>query len=510
MRNASLAEQLAEMGRLRADNRVREKNRSLLSPETTLFGTVAVGRSAAAPMPWKPRPANPINPHPEASPPKVKLQRKTTESKGQKSFAKAQPKELAESASVQGPALAKRKKAKADVKAEAWSWRPSADYVEQANELRQRAAQSETLAATVKTATFERRLGAALLQKSQGKKLDDLIREWDKNGDGDINTIEFRACVRNSLGLKAENKEIDAFFSSVDTDGGGSLDLPEFKPALKALRDAAFDADAEAASLRIEAAALRERAEVTDACAAATAAVEAAEAQQAELLSNPTIERRLGAAVVRRNMKIGDLVNKWDKDGDGSVSKAEFRANVLELVKDAQRVEVDALFDSYDDDGGGDLSLNEMKPTLKKLIDAAQEQDQQVKALEKEAAALRKEAAKQQKALFAAKVKEAAEARAKAAAEEVAARAAEEEAGEKRRHAKEAAAVKVAAKAAEQAAFDAKIQERRLAKEGGQEGVKGTDADGHLDAKKTWKAAAGLASGMNGLLVASDEVRRAP
>lgn len=45
----------------------------------------------------------------------------------------------------------------------------------------------------------------ALIAKTHNKKLEDVVREWDKNGDGEINRIEFRACVRNSLGLKADN-----------------------------------------------------------------------------------------------------------------------------------------------------------------------------------------------------------------------------------------------------------------------------------------------------------------
>lgn len=50
-----------------------------------------------------------------------------------------------------------------------------------------------------------------------------LLAYISQNGDGDINGIEFRACVRNSLAVKADNKEIDAFFGSMDKDGGGSL-----------------------------------------------------------------------------------------------------------------------------------------------------------------------------------------------------------------------------------------------------------------------------------------------
>ena len=57
-----------------------------------------------------------------------------------------------------------------------------------------------------------------------GGKMENLVREWDKNGDGEINKIEFRQVVTGkekdkSLTLKASNAEIDAFFASMDDNG---------------------------------------------------------------------------------------------------------------------------------------------------------------------------------------------------------------------------------------------------------------------------------------------------
>ena len=105
--------------------------------------------------------------------------------------------------------------------------------------------------------TFERRLGAALM--AQTKPLAELIREWDRNGDGDINTIELRQCVRNSLGVKADNREIDAWMVKVDADGSGVLELPEVKAALKSLKDAVLADKAAVRRLREEAESADER-----------------------------------------------------------------------------------------------------------------------------------------------------------------------------------------------------------------------------------------------------------
>ena len=85
--------------------------------------------------------------------------------------------------------------------------------------------------------TFERRLGAALqananaaraTQGMSGAKqaLNDLLREWDKNKDGNIQKMEFRQAVRGSLKLHARNEDIDKTFDRFDQDKVGQLTSP--------------------------------------------------------------------------------------------------------------------------------------------------------------------------------------------------------------------------------------------------------------------------------------------
>ena len=142
--------------------------------------------------------------------------------------------------------------------------------------------------------TLERRIGAVLAQKVKSTTLKDLIREWDKNGDGDISKMEFRIVVRNKLDIKADNKEIDALFNSLDTDGGGQLDLSEIKPALQALQDAAAGADQEAAQLRSEAERLQARAAEMLEVAQATEILEKEELRLEELRNATSIEAKIG------------------------------------------------------------------------------------------------------------------------------------------------------------------------------------------------------------------------
>jgi len=156
----------------------------------------------------------------------------------------------------------------------------AAELEAQAAAARAQAVEREAKADETGEATFERRLGAALIARTATQKLSDFVRECDRNGDGTISRNEWRVCVRNMLKLKADNKEIDRWFASADADGGGSLDIAELKDALKALRQECILGQAEAEAGRAEAQRLREKVQVIDEAAVATAAWEQANERQ--------------------------------------------------------------------------------------------------------------------------------------------------------------------------------------------------------------------------------------
>lgn len=228
------------------------------------------------------------------------------------------------------------------------------------------------------------------------------------------------------------------------------------------------------------------------------------------------VEQQLGAQIVSKNMKLAELVAKWDTDNDKSVSKKEFREHVAELGVVGTREEVDALFDTYDDDGGGSLDLEELKPTLNKLIETAKATAATIKEVNKSLAAVRKEARTRQKGVVAMHVKEAAEAKAKAEAEMRAKVEAEAAAAEAKRMMAEARAAAEARKKAEKEEYEARIAARRaenkrmvtedarvLARREAQKSV--NDSTGEFDAKREWKVAGlmakaaliGMVSGVN-------------
>ena len=80
----------------------------------------------------------------------------------------------------------------------------------------------------------------------------------------------------------------------------------------------------------------------------------------------PPIQQQIAAALRRNAGKVLDLFREWDANGDGEVSKKEFRKAMPAIGLDVSFQEVDALFDSWDRDAGGALNFKELSKVLKR------------------------------------------------------------------------------------------------------------------------------------------------
>ena len=76
------------------------------------------------------------------------------------------------------------------------------------------------------------------------------------------------------------------------------------------------------------------------------------------------ISQQLAEALRANSTRVLDLFRDWDADGDGEVSRAEFRRAMPQLGLDVPVSEVDKLFNEWDKDGGGALSLKELTKIL--------------------------------------------------------------------------------------------------------------------------------------------------
>lgn len=173
-------------------------------------------------------------------------------------------------------------------------------------------------------------------------------------------------------------------FDSVDADRSEELELNELKKLLKRLLAVAKSADGGQAVADEKARRLRAVAAVYETAHEVTLTLEEGEALRERMRPNGA-ERsagvRLGTILSSKGIKIGDVVNTWDKDGGGTVELAEFRTRTKELGLIVDKPsDLDDLFKSRDTDGSGTLELEELKKMLQELQIKAKEADAQEKA----------------------------------------------------------------------------------------------------------------------------------
>mmetsp|Transcript_51983 Transcript_51983/g.103453 ORF Transcript_51983/g.103453 Transcript_51983/m.103453 type:complete len:158 (-) Transcript_51983:103-576(-) len=151
--------------------------------------------------------------------------------------------------------------------------------------------------------------------------------------------------------------------------------------------------------LEKKAAALRERAARRAQVGEETKLLEDKELEVYDKKCNQPLAARLGAIISLRNIRLNDVVTKWDKNGNGELSKSEFRKELIELGIEAPRHEVSDLFDELDTVKDGLLQLDEMKAMLKTLVTVAKETEQAIKAADATLAQTRRKVKKDQAAL---------------------------------------------------------------------------------------------------------------
>lgn len=316
-------------------------------------------------------------------------------------------------------------------------------------------------------------IGHALTREKRG--LQELIREWDGNGDGEIQKIELRQVVRNKLKIKADNKQIDALFDKLDADGGGSLDMKEMGAALYLFKSAhKKSAGMEDELRRMEEEATEQAALITEA-ASAMAALEDLQAKLAmfadgayegsplEWLAASVSAHARRTHTIEAEMK-RETTAAWDPNKDGSARREVFFAWASGMVVSGaiEESELEACFAELKQVAGAAADGGfKVAGGLKRLWEVMEEIRAAEAAVVEAETGLRKAARKLQKQVVAmenerkAKEAERSAEELRAAEEKAAADAAAKEARAAEREAKKQAKVK------EQASFKRRVDGRR-------------------------------------------------
>ena len=77
-------------------------------------------------------------------------------------------------------------------------------------------------------------------------------------------------------------------------------------------------------------------------------------------------QEQLHEVLAQNALEVRDCLKYWDEDGNGLVSKKEFRAAIIGLGIEAPRKEVDLLFDTIDADKSGSIDHRELTLALRK------------------------------------------------------------------------------------------------------------------------------------------------
>ena len=178
----------------------------------------------------------------------------------------------------------------------------------------------------------------------------DLFRRFDVDGSGKIDSDEFRKAMQ-ALELAWPVEDMDLLFQSVDRDGSGSVEYKELNKLLRQGADVQLDAALKPGAVEIMKKQTSPKRTRNQAPSGPMKAV--------------TIEG-LRAALTANSTRVIDAFRKLDKDGDGTITKAEFGGALPLLGFDASRTDLtDELFKMFDSDGGGTISFDELNQKLR-------------------------------------------------------------------------------------------------------------------------------------------------
>ena len=88
------------------------------------------------------------------------------------------------------------------------------------------------------------------------------------------------------------------------------------------------------------------------------------ERKKQAVMATDNVAVELRDALTKNAKRVVDLFREWDEDGDGTISKKEFRKAIPLIVQDVPKAAVDQLFYDWDPDKSGMISLAEL---IKKL-----------------------------------------------------------------------------------------------------------------------------------------------
>ena len=229
--------------------------------------------------------------------------------------------------------------------------------------------------APTRVAELRRTLNRQVL-KAHAAKVIAVFQSWDLDGDGAISKREFRRAVQPLLNLPAGPEALDELFDLFDSDGSGCIGLKQIHEVLR--RGQAMEPPPELLQARV-AAPRESRAQVryelrtmerdgrkngVRSRARPWEGINEVVEYDGGVPVQVPVEEQISRALRSQSAHVVEMFRMWDEDGDGEVSRDEFRKAMPVLGVHASRQHVDACFDRWDPDGSGALTLKELADAL--------------------------------------------------------------------------------------------------------------------------------------------------
>ena len=195
----------------------------------------------------------------------------------------------------------------------------------------------------------------------------DLFKKWDEDRSGKINKREFTHAVR-ALGFREINDEMAGqCFDQLDDDKSGELEYKELnlmlrkdhKAAVALKRATAKDVSSDSRAAKMTRKNMNANYESAKMAALPPMA-------RLDVGTGVSVADQLANILAENSVKLIDLFREWDEDGDGAISKKEFRKAIAALGYDVSKKVMNQCFESLDDSGDGYIEYDELKSALSK------------------------------------------------------------------------------------------------------------------------------------------------
>jgi len=201
---------------------------------------------------------------------------------------------------------------------------------------RQGASKAWKVAGRVRNEVRERKLREALVSElhakreraagKEGNVAKSVLRMWDSGGDGRLSLGEFQELLSSlSVADRFDDEDVNELFMSFDGDGSGQMDLKELERLLEKPDDS--------------------------------------------VVSVASTQAKLRETLRQQASRVIDLFKSSDVDGDGEISRKEFRRTLglmgISVPGADSQATYDSLFDAFDLDGSGSITFRELHKMLR-------------------------------------------------------------------------------------------------------------------------------------------------